>query len=81
MSSIHLTELLSPATLNPPIPIFYNRSDYYYNLDMVKKANIHPLDYYYCASGYVGFLVNFLSCNFTNSIKASIKLFLSFLSL
>ena len=61
MSSIHLTELLSPATLNPPIPIFYNRSDYYYNLDMVKKANIHPLDYYYCASGYVGFLVNFLS--------------------
>ena len=61
MSSIHLTELLSPATLNPPIPIYYNRSDYYYNLDMVKEVDIHPLDYYYCASGYVGFLINFLA--------------------
>ena len=61
MASIHLTELLSVTILNGPIPIYYNNSDYYYTQDMVKKVNITPLDYYYCASGYVGFLVNFLA--------------------
>ena len=61
MASIHLTELLSVTILNGPIPIYYNNSEYYYTQDMVKKVNITPLDYYYCASGYVGFLVNFLA--------------------
>ena len=37
------------------------KPNYYYTLDMVNKTNIHPLDYYYSASGFVGFLVNFLA--------------------
>ena len=28
---------------------------------MVSNSNLTPLDYYYCANGYVGFLVNFLA--------------------
>jgi hypothetical protein len=61
MASIHLTELLSATIENGPISIYYNNSDYYYTLDMVSKSNINPLNYYYSASGYVGFLVNFLA--------------------
>ena len=61
MASIHLTELLSLTISNGPIPIYYNNSEYYYTQDMVKKVNITPLDYYYCASGYVGFLINYLA--------------------
>ena len=61
MSSIHLNELLSPTIENGPISIYYNNSDYYYTLDMVNQSNINALDYYYAASGYVGFLVNFLA--------------------
>ena len=61
MASIHLIELLSSTINNGPIEVFYNNSYYYYTLDMVNKTNIHPLDYYYSASGFVGFLVNFLA--------------------
>ena len=61
MSSIHLIELLSCVTSKGPIPIFYNQSDYYFTQDMVSNSNLTPLDYYYCANGYVGFLVNFLA--------------------
>ena len=61
MSSIHLTELLSCITSKDPIPIYYNNSEYYFTHDMVAKSNLTDLDYYYCANGYVGFLVNFLA--------------------
>ncbi len=61
MASIHLIELLTSTINNGPIEIYYNNSDYYYTLDMVNKTNIHPLDYYYSASGFVGFLINFLA--------------------
>ncbi len=61
MSSIHLSELLSPLSLNGPIPIYYNNSDYYYNKSMVTNSNISDLNYYYSATGYVGFLINFLA--------------------
>ena len=67
MSSIHLIELLSCVTSKGPIPIFYNQSDYYFTQDMVSNSNLTPLDYYYCANGYVGFLVNF-SLNSFNSL-------------
>ena len=61
MASIHLTELLNSVSIFGPIPIYYNQTDYYYNSEMVSKSNLTPLDYYYCANGYVGFLVNFLA--------------------
>ena len=61
MSSIHLSELLGSLSLNGPIPIYYNNSDYYYNKSMIINLNISDLKYYYSASGYVGFLINFLA--------------------
>ncbi len=61
MSSIHLSALLSPLSLNGPITIYYNNSDYYYNKSMITNSNISKLNYYYSATGYIGFLINFLA--------------------
>ena len=61
MSSIHLSELLSSLSINGPIEVYYNNSNYYYTKNMVLKSGLSDLNYYYSASGYVGFLINFLA--------------------
>ena len=59
MKNLHIPILLHPIQEIGKIPIYYNNSDYYFNETMVINSGHSFEDYYYAASGYIGFLINF----------------------
>ena len=51
--------ILNPIKVNGKISILYNKSDYYFNEEMINKSNLNNTDYFIKAYAYVEFLENF----------------------
>ena len=51
--------ILIPMSLLSSLPLYYNKSDYYYNESMVLKYNYSQLDYYNYAYSNAKFLEGF----------------------